>query len=131
METNAKIIDTDARQPSGATSCHRKRIQGWSIVSHPASTAVSRATMPVSGPVSPSAPSFDLDLLLDALKVVAFVVVLLLLGIGQNLIGFSNLLEHLLGVFSAGLVQVPLLVWMPLRGLLAIGLLDLQLRGDR
>mmetsp|Transcript_22214 Transcript_22214/g.59331 ORF Transcript_22214/g.59331 Transcript_22214/m.59331 type:complete len:718 (-) Transcript_22214:141-2294(-) len=99
----------------------------------PASAAVAGAAVavPVAVAVTLRPPLFQLDLLVDALEVVTLVVVLLLLGICQDLIGLPNPLEHLLSVLPGNLVQVALLVGMPLRCPLAVGLFDLQLRGHR
>jgi len=57
---------------------------------------------------------FDLDLLLDAFEIVAFVVQILLDGICENLIRLANAFEHVFGVLPTFLVEVPLLVRMPL-----------------
>mmetsp|Transcript_79521 Transcript_79521/g.178218 ORF Transcript_79521/g.178218 Transcript_79521/m.178218 type:complete len:414 (+) Transcript_79521:119-1360(+) len=72
----------------------------------------------------------QLDLLLDALQVMAFVVELLLLGICEHLVRLANLLEHLLRILPRFLVQVAFLVGMPFGSSFTVGLLNLHLRRD-
>mmetsp|Transcript_43528 Transcript_43528/g.71779 ORF Transcript_43528/g.71779 Transcript_43528/m.71779 type:complete len:204 (+) Transcript_43528:42-653(+) len=72
-------------------------------------------------------PLLELNLLIDALQVIAFFVEFFLSWICQHFVGFTNHLEHLFSIFSLILVQVRFLVRVPLGCALSVSLFDLQL----